>query len=96
MIAGADNNKSKADLGKAIILTGLVLQVVIFGIFMAVGVVFHMRMKKHRGVKNGENEFNWAKYLNMLYIVSVFITVRNIFRIAEYVMGGKLSSCSDI
>lgn len=90
ILAGSDTKKS-SDLGKAVILVGLCLQMVIFGFFMAVAAVWHKRMNEDGGYKEGSGSFNWARYLKMLYIVSTIITVRNLFRVIEYAMGGKSS-----
>ncbi|KAJ4982673.1 RTA1 domain-containing protein [Stagonosporopsis vannaccii] len=86
ILAGSDN-KSSSDLGKGVILAGLCLQMVIFAFFMVVAAVWQMRMR-------GSNEaasksFNWLIYLNMLYIVSILITLRNLFRVIEYAMGSE-------
>lgn len=87
ILAGADSKKS-ADLGKAVILTGLCLQMVIFGLFLVVAGVWQRRMNSS-GMKGGSPSFDWARYLTMLYVASVIITVRNLFRVIEYAMGGK-------
>ncbi|CAK1358836.1 unnamed protein product [Cercospora beticola] len=84
ILAGADTQTS-LDLGKGVILTGLCLQVVIFAFFMVVAAIWQKRM---RGSKEDEmTSFNWLIYLQMLYVVSVLITVRNLFRVIEYAMG---------
>ncbi|KAH7401287.1 RTA1 like protein-domain-containing protein [Pyrenochaeta sp. MPI-SDFR-AT-0127] len=85
ILAGADSKKS-ADLGKAVILTGLCLQMVIFGLFLVVAGVWQRRMNSS-GMKGGSPSFDWARYLTMLYVASVIITVRNLFRVIEYAMG---------
>jgi membrane protein CcdC involved in cytochrome C biogenesis len=81
--------KKDYDLGKAIILGGLVLQLVIFGLFMVVAAVFHVRANKVVPGRTPANAFNWRRYLAMLYAVSLIITLRNVFRFAEYVGGGE-------
>ncbi|KAF2794167.1 RTA1-domain-containing protein [Melanomma pulvis-pyrius CBS 109.77] len=79
----ADGNK----LGQDIILCGLALQIVIFCVFLASAVVFHVRIRKRPTARSRETEFPWERFLNMLYVVSVLITLRNIFRAAEYALG---------
>jgi hypothetical protein len=39
---------------------------------------------------NAISDFAWETYLNMLYIVSVIITLRNLFRVIEFAIGSKL------
>jgi hypothetical protein len=84
--------KAKLDLSNTIVLGGLSLQVVIFGFFMVVALVFHLRVRRRRGAKMMLRDWDWEKYMNMLYGVSLVITFRNIFRIIEYALGGKLAA----
>jgi hypothetical protein len=90
-IMGNATSKSIVDLGSTIILVGLVVQVLIFGLFLYAGVLFHLRMRKGPGSKSS---WEWERYIVLLYIVSVIITFRNIFRVVEYGLGGKLSFLS--
>ncbi|CAN9404379.1 unnamed protein product [Alternaria sp. RS040] len=86
ILAGSDSKKG-SDLGKAVILTGLCLQMVIFGFFVVVAAVWHKRMNQENDEKLGAISLDWRKYLTMLYAVSGIITVRNLFRVIEYAMG---------
>lgn len=89
ILSGSDD-KASSDLGKGVVLVGLCLQMVIFAFFMLVAAVWQKRMK---GAQMSERtSFNWLIYLNMLYIVSILITLRNLFRVIEYAMGRKLTS----
>jgi hypothetical protein len=89
ILSNADDKKKK-DLGKNIISVGLIVQIVVFGLFMIVGVVSHLRGKKRPAGKVVLCNFNWQKYMFMLYTTSIMITARNLFRVFEYAMGGKL------
>ncbi|KAF2790174.1 RTA1-domain-containing protein [Melanomma pulvis-pyrius CBS 109.77] len=86
MLSSADDKKAK-DRGQKFILLGLVLQIVIFSLFMLVAVVFQMRVRKRSAGKTLSCNFDWQKYLFMLYTVSIVITIRNAFRVIEYAMG---------
>ncbi|KAL1612127.1 hypothetical protein SLS60_000350 [Paraconiothyrium brasiliense] len=86
ILAGSDSKKS-SNLGKAVILVGLFLQIAIFGFFIVVGIVFHIRAARVSGGKLVAADFNWKGYLHQLYVVSVLITIRNAFRVIEYAMG---------
>ncbi|KAL4793105.1 RTA1 like protein-domain-containing protein [Aspergillus venezuelensis] len=83
----------KADLGEKMILGGLFIQILFFGIFIIVSILFHRRMLQtpmyHAGI-----DLPWSKYLKILYAVSVLIMVRSVFRVAEYLegRGGYLQS----
>lgn len=71
--------------GENIILGGLVLQIIIFGFFVAVGIIFHRRYRiKNKGSKTNLLE----QQLYTLYVCSVLILVRSIYRLAEY-KGGQ-------
>ncbi|KAF2255990.1 putative RTA1 domain protein [Trematosphaeria pertusa] len=77
--------KSKLDLANTIVLVGLSAQIVIFGGFMVVGLVFHLRMRKND--PKAALDWNWERYMMSLYAVSVIITLRNLFRVIEYALG---------
>lgn len=77
---------SKVQLGENIILAGLVLQIVIFGLFVAVAAIFHVRM--HRDSTAGSlTSLRWRRLLLTLYVASLMITIRNVVRAIEYGMG---------
>ncbi|KAF2466141.1 RTA1-domain-containing protein [Lindgomyces ingoldianus] len=79
--------KKKLDLANTIVLVGLATQIVIFGWFMIVGLVFHLRIRKRHDRKMVLREWNWERYLIMLYMASIIITLRNLFRVIEYALG---------
>ncbi|KAH7119941.1 putative RTA1 domain protein [Dendryphion nanum] len=92
-IMAGSSTKSTVDLGNAIILAGLALQVVIFCFFVLVAVVWNRRVKNVEtaggNVRNawGKKGWGWERYLQMLYIVSGLVMFRNLFRLVEYAMG---------
>ncbi|PVH67423.1 RTA1 like protein [Cadophora sp. DSE1049] len=73
--------------GEMIILSGLLLQIVIFGFFLLVALIFHKRLHNRPTAKSLNARFSCHKMLMQLYAVSALITVRNIFRAIEYVGG---------
>ncbi|KAF9694699.1 hypothetical protein EKO04_007514 [Ascochyta lentis] len=87
MLAKTDASQSTKDTGKIVILAGLIIQLFVFGFFVVVAAIFHFRARKVEGSKGLMQEFDWQRYLFMLYAVSGLITVRNVFRVAEYAMG---------
>jgi hypothetical protein len=89
MLANAKSQKATA-LGQKFILFGLFLQIVVFVFFTVVAAVFHRRVKWEGMAINAISDFAWETYLNMLYIVSVIITLRNLFRVIEFAIGSKL------
>ncbi|KAF2629294.1 hypothetical protein BU25DRAFT_326871, partial [Macroventuria anomochaeta] len=83
IIAGGGSKKS-ADLVKAMILTGLCLQMVIFAFFVVVTAIWHKRMNATGRGKREDEHFDWIRCLSMLYTVSGIITVRHLFRVIKY------------
>ncbi|KAF3039552.1 hypothetical protein E8E12_007511 [Didymella heteroderae] len=88
MLVKPNASKATRVLGKAVVLAGLIIQLFVFGFFVIVVANFHIRTRKVTGAKCARTAFEWQIYLVMLYAVSGLITVRNIFRVAEYAMGG--------
>lgn len=70
--------------GENIILAGLALQILIFVFFLVVAVVFHIRYRRQFF---RVNEKILERYLWSLYITSLLVSVRNVFRLIEYRMG---------
>lgn len=80
-------NANMAKWAERIVILGLVVQIVIFGLFCVVSVVFHRRIKREPTVESASNVMPWEATLYMLYAVSLLIMIRSIFRIIEYAQG---------
>ena len=78
---------SKLKLGENVIIVGLIVQIIFFGFFVAVSVVFHKRMADYPTPAALASLFNWARYMRVLYIASVFIMIRCLYRVIEYIQG---------
>ncbi|EXM30788.1 hypothetical protein RAB80_001806 [Fusarium oxysporum f. sp. vasinfectum] len=80
-------------IGENIVIGGLVIQVLFFGLFVVAAVIFQLRYRKIGnkwrvvGSSNTASVFDWEKMLMMLYATSALILIRCFFRIVEYVMG---------
>lgn len=74
-----------ATTGEKLILAGLALQVIIFGLFVVTGIVFHMRLRSAPTGNSGK--YPWQKHMFSLYAVSILIFVRSIVRLVEYAQG---------
>ena len=84
MMATADNMK----LGENIVLGGLFVQILIFGLFVVTSAVFHRRYNSAKSTMNGNGQDpRWRQIMTMLYVVSGLIMVRSVFRVIEYIMG---------
>ena len=76
-----------ANLGQDLVIVGLVIQVVMFALFIITAVIFQMRMRQYPTRQAFDDDLPWKKHLYTLYTVSLLIMARSIFRVAEYAMG---------
>ncbi|KAM0547816.1 hypothetical protein ACHAPJ_010162 [Fusarium lateritium] len=83
----AVQNPDVTKWAEKIVIIGLVIQIVIFGLFCVVSVVFHRRMHRSPTTESFSTPIPWVSTLYMLYAVSLLIMVRSIFRIIEYAQG---------
>ncbi|OJD23099.1 hypothetical protein ACJ73_05550 [Blastomyces percursus] len=83
----SSGTKSNLLLGQKVIIVGLCIQLIFFGLFIIVSVVFHRRMAARPTTASLSLQLSWRKYLYSLYAVSVLIMVRSIFRVIEYIPG---------
>ncbi|KIW31513.1 uncharacterized protein PV07_03158 [Cladophialophora immunda] len=87
MLANADT-PSQVSRGQHIILAGLILQILIFAFFLTVAGVFQQRLRRKPTESSCSGAaIGWQGLMVMLYTVSIFITVRNVFRVIEYAAG---------
>ncbi|KAI9150326.1 Protein RTA1 [Paramyrothecium foliicola] len=83
MAAGSD-----AKMGEWIVVGGLVIQILFFGLFVAASIIFDRRYSFCESSKTLiDSSFPWNKMLRMLYATSALILARSVFRIIEYIMG---------
>ncbi|GMF68788.1 hypothetical protein AFCA_003698 [Aspergillus flavus] len=85
--AGLMATGSNAKMGKNIVIVGLLVQVIMFGLFIVTSIVFQRRMHQHPTIQAFDQAIPWKSHLHTLYAVSVLIMVRSIFRVIEYAMG---------
>ncbi|RMY58953.1 hypothetical protein D0865_02327 [Hortaea werneckii] len=74
-----------ADIGNNIVIAGLIVQVVVFGLFVIAALIFHSRLRKEPTAKCYTTP--WEKHMHSLYLVSILIFIRSIVRVVEYVQG---------
>lgn len=70
-----------------IVVAGLVIQVVMFGLFIVTSVVFEVRMRRSPTTEAFDERINWMTQVRTLYAVSALILIRSIFRVVEYAAG---------
>ncbi|KAF3014889.1 hypothetical protein E8E15_004955 [Penicillium rubens] len=83
LMATGDNTK----LGSNIVVAGLVIQVIMFGLFIVTSAVFEVRMRRSPPTEAFNNRINWIGRVRTLYAVSALILIRSIFRVVEYAAG---------
>lgn len=71
----------------AMVIVGLVVQLVSFILFGLCAVIFHKRIRRQPTSRSFQVDANWTQTLYMLYGVSTLILIRSIFRIIEYAFG---------
>ncbi|KAH7322026.1 RTA1 like protein-domain-containing protein [Rhexocercosporidium sp. MPI-PUGE-AT-0058] len=83
---------STRNLGKKVVIVGLALQIIFFGIFIITSAISHRRIASTP--TSASLQAPWQKYLWTLYVASSLILIRSIFRIFEFAEGdnGKLVS----
>ncbi|KAI9925070.1 hypothetical protein MW887_006478 [Aspergillus wentii] len=86
MLATA-KSEDKVNLGNNVIIGGLIVQILFFGFFIIVSVVFHRRMNSSPTQASLTMDIPWTRYMGVLYAVSVLIMVRSVYRVIEYVQG---------
>ncbi len=80
-------SKDDVDRGQYIITAGLGIQVVFFALFIITSAIFHYRISRFPTNKSRGLQVPWQRFLIVLYASSMFIMIRSVFRIAEYVLG---------
>lgn len=81
----SSGNASSIDTGNDMIIGGLFVQVVFFGLFVIAAALFHFKISRNPTPLALERP--WRKHLTGLYIVSTLIFVRSIVRCVEYIQG---------
>lgn len=90
-IAGAGmqctTSASMAKLGEKVTIVGLVLQILVTAYFVIAAATFHRRINLSPTVISGHLNKQLVRNLQCIYTASMFILVRNIFRVAEFAEG---------
>ena len=74
-------------LGHDLVIVGLVIQVVMFALFIITAVIVQMRIHQYPTRQAFDDDLPWKKHLYTLYTVSLLIMTRSIFRVVDYAMG---------
>lgn len=85
--AGLMATGGNADMGEKIIVGGLLIQIIMFGLFIVTAVLFQTRYQKYKVAAPTYDATGWRASMIMLYSVSALIMVRSIFRVVEFAAG---------
>ncbi|KAM5344625.1 hypothetical protein ACJ41O_013160 [Fusarium nematophilum] len=86
LVSAGDN----AEMGENIVVGGLIIQILFFGLFVSAAATFHLRYRRTSAswrTSATAPSVDWEKMMVMLYATSALILIRCSFRIIEYVMG---------
>jgi hypothetical protein len=78
---------NNAQMGSNIVIAGLAIQVIMFGLFIITSIVFEVRMHRSPTTEVFDDQINWLSRLRTLYAVSALILIRSVFRVVEYAAG---------
>ncbi|KAK3350323.1 RTA1 like protein-domain-containing protein [Lasiosphaeria hispida] len=78
---------SAQSTGKNVVLAGLGIQVIFFGLFILTTIVFHYRISKDPTARSLSVTTPWRLLVVALYFSSTLVMVRSVFRMVEYGMG---------
>ncbi|KAL8969241.1 MAG: hypothetical protein Q9183_002091 [Haloplaca sp. 2 TL-2023] len=75
--------------GQWIIIGGLAVQLIFFGLFIIVSLRFTSNIRKSPTPKSESHAIPWRRTLYVLYTASILIMIRSVFRVVEYVQGDR-------
>lgn len=78
-----------AKTGNRIVVIGLAVQLVAFVGFIAMSVIFHVRLNRDPTLESERPNVHWRKHMKILYAVSVLVLVRSAFRLIEFAEGAE-------
>ncbi|KAH8680583.1 RTA1 like protein-domain-containing protein [Xylariales sp. PMI_506] len=96
-VVGSSSLSSNFSLAKTIILVGLVVQILFFGLFVVVAVAFQRRLARNptqtalrldqeaaESAHSTRPYLGWKGVVRVIYLVSAMIFTRSIFRLIEF------------
>lgn len=89
----ASGSISAMNTGENVTIGGLCVQLTFFSVFIVVAIIFHRRVRRNptsqslaASLRNWK-ETSWETIMMVLYVSSVLILIRSIFRLIEYAQG---------
>ncbi|CAF1309260.1 unnamed protein product, partial [Adineta ricciae] len=89
LLTAAKNDLEKARTGENILLAGLIINLVSFAIFCLQLFYFEYQIRKLPPVFLPESiyEKRWRRFLYAIYISSILVLIRQIYRVIEFAQG---------
>ena len=78
---------SNPSTGEHIIIGGLFVQIIFFGLFTISAIVFQSRIAKAPTTRSIELKGLWNRHMIALYTASILILIRSVIRVVEYLQG---------
>lgn len=73
------------DIGKKVVLAGLIFSLVVFALFVLIAAKFHARLlKSPPAILIMHPELKWRRYMWALYVACVAIMIRNLVRTIQF------------
>lgn len=102
IMANTKKNINNFALGENVILGGLAVQILFFGFFVIIEATYYIRLHKNmqsseynsrvinQDIRHFPNKFNdWKTILLSLFLCSIFILIRSIYRVVEFSQGNN-------
>ncbi|EXM16008.1 RTA-like protein [Fusarium oxysporum f. sp. vasinfectum] len=80
-------SENNFEAGEKVIIVGLFVQLVFFGVFMVITAVYHKRLRETPTTRSLDLQVRWQVYLVTLYVAGALIWVRSLFRVVEFIQG---------
>lgn len=88
-IMSSSKTTSAYKLGEKVIVVGLIIQIIWFGVFVVATVLFNIRIQRSPTSQSRSLTSPWKRLIYVLYGTSALIMIRSIYRVVEYVMGSS-------
>lgn len=88
-LIGSGSLTSNFTLGKTVILVGLIVQLIFFGLFVGTAAVFYKRLGRDPTptslrLDSCSSKNGWRGLMHVLFLTSALIFIRSVFRLIEF------------
>ncbi|KAI5460945.1 RTA1 like protein-domain-containing protein [Mariannaea sp. PMI_226] len=85
------------NVANTVVILGLGIQIIFFSLFIVAIIVFHLRIRRAPTSQSLISTSHWERFVWVLYVSSVLILVRSVFRVCEFALGnGNVFQSSEI